>query len=263
MVQLSDTHISTPGGRLFNGVDSAVQLQKAIDWILSAHTPVDAVLISGDLTQDGHLEQYQYLRQLLSPLAALLPIYLVLGNHDHCRNVQQVFFDYPGIDQTRIQNYLQYSVAIGSYQLVVLDSLQMGDDQGHLSPERLAWLSQVLRMTHGKIMLAVHHPLISVGNVVMDKMRLYEHGALGDVIEKHTSVELIVSGHIHRTIFSRFRNIPVVICPSTAHQYPVDLTSANAKVLSPEAPGFLLHQQGVGGLVTHLIPLSNYFPLEQ
>jgi 3',5'-cyclic-AMP phosphodiesterase len=75
LAQLSDTHICVPGGRLFNGVDSATQLQKALDWLLSEQIRLDAVLISGDLTQDGRVEEYRHLRQLLSPIAHKLPVY--------------------------------------------------------------------------------------------------------------------------------------------------------------------------------------------
>jgi len=257
--QLSDTHICVPGGRLFNGVDSATQLQKALDWLLSEHIRLDAVLISGDLTQDGRVEEYRHLRQLLSPIANKLPVYLVLGNHDHYANFMEVFADYPGVSQTLGSQSLQYRATLGNYQLVVLDSLEPGDDQGHLNDERLQWLDETLQASSAPCILVIHHPMIDIGNPLMDQMHLYESAAFGHILEKHKHVRRILCGHIHRTIFGSFKNIPVIICPSTAHQYPINLTRSTAKILSREAPGFLMHTQIAGEhIVTHQIPITAF-----
>ena len=50
---------------------------------------VDAILLAGDLTTYGELEQAQLLAELLRPLET--PAYAVLGNHDwHCGQVEQI-----------------------------------------------------------------------------------------------------------------------------------------------------------------------------
>jgi 3',5'-cyclic AMP phosphodiesterase CpdA len=259
LAQLSDTHICVPGGRLFNGVDSATQLQKALDWLLSEHITLDAVLISGDLTQDGRLEEYRHLRRLLTPIAQKVPVYLVLGNHDHYANFIEVFADYPGVSQTLSSQSLQYTATVGSYQLVVLDSLEPGDDQGHLNVQRQQWLDETLQASTAPCILVIHHPMIDIGNPLMDQMHLYERAAFGDIVVKHQHVQRILCGHIHRTIFGSFKNIPVIVAPSTAHQYPINLTRNSAKILSREAPGFLIHTQIEGGhIVTHQIPITAF-----
>jgi len=259
IAQLSDTHIRKPGIPLFNGVDSNTQLQKAIDWLLSDQLSINAVVISGDLTQDGLVEEYQHLRQLLTPLAKQMPIYLALGNHDHFENFIQVFSDYPGIAQTRVQDALQYRVKIGNYQILILDSLEAGNDQGHLNPQRLDWLNQQLQSTTDKTVIVIHHPMIDVGNPLMDDMHVFESEAFGQIVEKHQHIELILCGHIHRTIFGKFKQVPVIIGPSTAHQYPINVTHASAKILSKEAPGFLIHTCIDGkSILTHQIPISPF-----
>jgi 3',5'-cyclic AMP phosphodiesterase CpdA len=259
IAQLSDTHIRKPGIPLFNGVDSNTQLQKAIDWLLSDQLSINAVVISGDLTQDGLVEEYQHLRQLLTPLAKQMPIYLALGNHDHFENFMQVFSDYPGIAQTRVQDALQYRVKIGNYQILILDSLEAGNDQGHLNPQRLDWLNQQLQSTTDKTVIVIHHPMIDVGNPLMDDMHVFESEAFGQIVEKHQHIELILCGHIHRTIFGKFKQVPVIIGPSTAHHYPINVTHASAKILSKEAPGFLIHTCVDGkSILSHQIPISPF-----
>jgi 3',5'-cyclic-AMP phosphodiesterase len=259
IAQLSDTHICAPGQLLFNGVDSAIQLQKAIDWLLQDQVSIQAILISGDLTQDGKLEEYQHLRKLLEPLKQKMPVYLVMGNHDHYHNCQQIFFDYPGLLHINSTIGLQYEFHLGSRRFLILDSLELGIDQGHLNSDRLAWLENKLQQSMDRTVIVIHHPMIRIGNSLMDEMHLYEVEAFGKIVESYDHIEMILCGHIHRTIFSRFKNIPLVICPSTAHQYPVNLTHALAKKLSSEAPGFLIHQQlAEGQMVTHQIPISGY-----
>jgi hypothetical protein len=101
--------------------------------------------------------------------------------------------------------------------------------------------------------------MIHIGNPLMDQMHLYESVAFGNIVKKYKHVQRILCGHIHRTIFGSFKNIPVIIGPSTAHQYPINLTRSTAKILSQEAPGFLIHTQIEGGhIVTHQVPITAF-----
>src|SRR5919197_5577686 len=50
---------------------------------------VDLVLLAGDLTTYGELEQAELLAEICRPLR--VPIYAVLGNHDwHCNQVPEI-----------------------------------------------------------------------------------------------------------------------------------------------------------------------------
>jgi Icc-related predicted phosphoesterase len=50
---------------------------------------VDAILLAGDLTTYGELEQGQLLAEIVRPLGT--PVFAVLGNHDwHCKEVEQL-----------------------------------------------------------------------------------------------------------------------------------------------------------------------------
>jgi hypothetical protein len=220
IAQLSDTHIRIPGTPLFNGVDSTIQLQKAIDWILSDQLSIDAVIISGDLTQDGHVEEYQNLRHLLSPLATQVPVYLALGNHDHFENFMQVFSDYPGIAQVAVQDTLQYRAKIGDYQFLILDSLEQGNDQGHLNPQRLDWLNQQLQSSTDKTIIVIHHPMIDIGNPLMDEMHLFESEAFGQIIEKYqhyfvkifnNNIPKLQSNNLKAYLDIQYNNMDIII----------------------------------------------------
>lgn len=68
-VQLTDTHI-LPEGELMHGVvDTAAHLAAALDMIERSGTPVAALLLTGDLTDDGAPAAYRRLRGLVEPAA--------------------------------------------------------------------------------------------------------------------------------------------------------------------------------------------------
>src|SRR5919205_1695652 len=50
---------------------------------------VDAILLAGDLTTYGELEQGELLAEIVQPLST--PVYAVLGNHDwHCGEAERL-----------------------------------------------------------------------------------------------------------------------------------------------------------------------------
>ena len=58
-------------------------LERCVRKILSLPRVPDAVVVTGDLTDHGTLEEYGLLGELLSPLT--MPVYLGVGNHDDRR----------------------------------------------------------------------------------------------------------------------------------------------------------------------------------
>ena len=68
ILQISDTHI-LPEGQLVSGrLDTAGALARLVDRISSIHDQIgsiDALLVSGDLSDDGSAESYARFRKLL------------------------------------------------------------------------------------------------------------------------------------------------------------------------------------------------------
>ena len=62
VVQLSDTHIVEEGQLCLGLVDTAGFLERAVDAVLALDPRPDAVLVSGDLVNEGRPAQYANLR---------------------------------------------------------------------------------------------------------------------------------------------------------------------------------------------------------
>jgi len=82
VAQLSDLHICAE----WEGVDPALQVERVVEAIRTLPNPVDAVVVTGDLADDGGAENYRRARQLLERLGA--PFHVLPGNHDDRRRLR-------------------------------------------------------------------------------------------------------------------------------------------------------------------------------
>ena len=257
LAQLSDTHVVRKNSVLGNGIDSNQALRAAVYQLIKADD-IDAVLLSGDLVERGEIYEYFELRNILDPLMGLKPVYLMLGNHDTRDNFLGLFRDYPFINQANNSWGVQYSVSLtDTYALIVLDTLKEGRHAGYLSADKLIWLERTLERHRDKnVLLAMHHPMIDVGNPMMNQMNLVNQSDLSAVLQKHKNITRILCGHIHRDLVGTFGTIPVQVCPSTAFAYPADLNEANVDQLCRDDPGYLVHEIIDGMLTSKRHPLD-------
>ena len=92
LVQLSDPHIVPKGELLLREIDTARFLREAIEHVNRLDPQPDLVLLTGDLVNEGHPEEYEHLRELLGALRA--PFHLVPGNHDLTAVLRDTFPDH-------------------------------------------------------------------------------------------------------------------------------------------------------------------------
>jgi DNA-binding LacI/PurR family transcriptional regulator len=67
----------------------------AMTRLLDRSPQPDAVLVTGDLTDDGDPRSYARVRELLAPLA--VPVHPIPGNHDDRDALREAFADHPGV----------------------------------------------------------------------------------------------------------------------------------------------------------------------
>jgi 3',5'-cyclic AMP phosphodiesterase CpdA len=248
LAQISDLHFLPKGALAFGRVDVAGCLERAIDHLLALQPRPDAVLITGDLTNDGDAAVWTELRATLARLEA--PIFPLPGNHDERELMRAAFAD---LGLFRAGGPLCFATDLGPLRLIGLDSLIPGDPAGRLGPEQLAWLDARLGEQPGKpALVALHHPPFRTGIDHMDAMRLEDGDALAAVIGRHVQVERVLCGHVHRSVQRRFAGTIAQIAPGTAHAVQLTLAGAPSRwILEP--PGVLLHEWRDGqGLVSHL-----------
>ena len=259
VAQITDMHLSTPGSRTDRLFRTADHLERAVDHLNALVPRADVVLATGDLTDQGRVEEYERLRAILERLA--MPAYLIPGNHDDRENLRKVFDHHPYLDCDG--SFIQYAVDDWPLRLIALDTLAPGKSRGRLCATRLAWLgARLSEATERPTLIFMHHPPFATGIISMDGMGLDGIEALASVIHRHPQVERIVAGHVHRPIVRRFAGTVACTCPATAHQVALDLPPQARLALVMEPPACMLHvwlgeQQG---LVTHVSLIGAHYP---
>lgn len=249
LVQLSDLHI---GGNE-NGLDPIPRLEAVLEAVRSLPNRPDAVLVSGDLTDDGAAGGYQVAREMLARLE--VPLHVIPGNHDDRRQLREAFGLPGGGDEP-----VNYSARVGELRLIAFDSIVPGQDPGDFPSEQLRWLDQALAAEpEAPTLLALHHPPLSTGIAEWDAINLSasQRRALGDVIADHPQLLGIVGGHLHRVAASTLAGRPVFAAPSTYWQVRPDFEQGDEYQVV-DSPGFAIHALREGELYSQAesVPFS-------
>jgi 3',5'-cyclic AMP phosphodiesterase CpdA len=262
VAQITDMHILA-AGKLFHSpnratppgadpnwsrIDTAAHLARAVATLNALKPRPDVTVITGDLVEHGNADEYANLRALLAPLA--MPSFVIPGNHDSREGLREAFADAGYFPAT---GFLQYTVEGHPLRIVALDTHIPGDADGELCADRLRWLDATLKAQPSKpTVVLMHHPPVSTGIEHMDRHALRNPAALAKVVGRHSQIERILCGHLHRTIDRRFAGTVAGTAPATAHQLVLDINPGAPAQFIFEPPGYQLHLWRDGhGLVTH------------
>ncbi|WP_027799909.1 phosphodiesterase [Paraburkholderia dilworthii] len=251
LAQISDLHIKRPGALAYRRVDTAAHLARCVAALNALVPRPDAVIMTGDLVDQGDPQQYEHLKTLLAPLE--LPYLLLVGNHDDRAALRAAFPDRAELHGGG--EFIQYAVDVGALRIIALDSLVPGQSGGTLCDARLAWLAAQLDAASGKpTVVALHHPPFACGIGHMDDLRLDPIAAdkLAALIVRYPNVERVMCGHVHRPMFVRFGGTIASAVPAPAHQVALDLREDAPSAFVMEPPAYALHRYDPAtGLVTH------------
>lgn len=243
LLQISDTHL----GADWHGVDPDECLLRAVEAILEMPQRADALVISGDLTQNGTPEEYARVRELVAPLD--LEPHVLPGNHD-LRGALREAFGLPGDGE----EHASHAVDLGPLRLVCLDSIIPGAEAGALDEGRIEWLEATLAAEREQpTVLAMHHPPLSTAIPSFDAIGLAPEWrqALAEVLARHPQVTRVIAGHVHRPIVAELAGRAVLSIPSTYLQAALTFEPAPIE-MSADPPGFAIHALRDGALTSHV-----------
>ncbi|MEM8876356.1 MAG: phosphodiesterase [Pseudomonadota bacterium] len=261
IVQLTDTHIVAPGRKAYGMVDTARALQRTIKHInaLPAVTDgIDAVILTGDLTDHGTAEEYEHLLALLQALVP--PIHVVPGNHDTREAMRDALSATTSLPES---GPLNWHVPFSDFDVIGLDSLVDGHAHGELTKDTLDWLGDRLDELAGRpMLLALHHPPFDTGILDMDRQKLKHPETLLEVARRSAGPVQIICGHVHRHIITMIDGFVAMIAPAPAHAVTFDQRPAEPATLTFEPGAVLIHewrqQDGAGHFLSHLSPFGPF-----
>jgi outer membrane protein assembly factor BamB/predicted phosphodiesterase len=185
---LSDTHI---------GSETAADDLRASVRDINATPDLRFVIVSGDVTEYGSLEQFRLAKQILSGLN--IPCHLVPGNHD-CK-----WSESGATDFARVFGADRFQFEYGGYRFLGLHQgpvMKMGD--GHWAPQDVRWLEETLAKLPDKnqpLVFVTHYPLddgIANWYVVLDRLKRY-------------NTQVVLCGHGHANKPFDFEGVPGVM----------------------------------------------------
>ena len=258
IAQITDLHIKPKGRLVYGRFDTTRYLAAAVDRLNGLSPRPDIVLVTGDLVDAGSLEEYGRLRCELDRLGA--PYRLIPGNHDARATLRESFADHAYLRGD--PDFCHFVEEGWPLRLVGLDSLDPGRVDGLMCEARLAWLDRVLRAAPAApTVVFIHHPPFTTGIAHMDALPMRGAEGLAAVIRAHPQVERVIAGHVHRAMSLRWAGTVCSTCPSTAHQFALDLDPGLPARWTSEPPGFHLHHWRPGaGLVTHAATIEPFAP---
>ena len=255
IAQISDLHVGKPGELAYGRFDTARRLERCVRHLLERRPDPDVVLVTGDLVDAGSQEEYRRLRELLAPLR--MPLYFIPGNHDDRDALRSVFSDHAYLGPLGAPAC--YCLSGYPLRLIALDTTVAGDTGGALDAPQIAWLEEQLDAAPREpTLIFMHHPPFETGIARMDAIGLGATGAaqLGKVLSRHSQIELVTCGHVHRSIQVRWHDTPLSVCPSAVFQYELNLDGPGLQPSPDEPPAYQIHYWNGQRLVTHTVAVD-------
>ncbi len=217
IAHLSDTHLTSTGVR-YNGVlDADAALDRAVAVLaraVAAGRLIDAVVVSGDLTDTGDPAAYERLAAAIGAIAGTggpIPIYAT-GNHD-----VRAAFHANLLGRSATGPILQVH-DVNGLRVIVLDSSIPGAGHGRLTTAHLAELRAELATpaAAGSIVVLHHAPLPPPSPLLSYfALETSSRTALSQAVGG-SDVRLILAGHHHLAQSAMLGSVPVAVAGSTA-----------------------------------------------
>jgi 3',5'-cyclic-AMP phosphodiesterase len=186
LVQLSDLHI---GGAYFK--------QEIFDTIINEvnnKLKLDVILITGDLTDEGLITQFEQANVEIKRLKDVCHNVIVLpGNHDYRHTGYLLFKKFFPFYPSNV--YIFESTLI-----ITLATARPDRDEGEVGHRQNLWLAKVLgdkKYNNKTKIVAMHHHLVGVPDTGTDKIIIVD---AGDILRTclQYNVDLVLCGHKHR-----------------------------------------------------------------
>ncbi|MCZ6641499.1 MAG: metallophosphoesterase [Gammaproteobacteria bacterium] len=205
VLQITDCHLLSETGKRLLGVDTEDSLRAVLSQAVSEVTP-DVLLVTGDIAHDPSLDTYSRFTALVREYFSG-PMLCIPGNHDLWTPMRSLLSEPSRMD-------------LGGWRLIGMDTHVDDDVAAHLRASDEELLREACATADGThLLIACHHPPISLECSWIDKHRIPDGDALLGWLSEHTCVKGMVFGHAHQTVDASFKHITLMGTPSSCFQF--------------------------------------------
>jgi len=191
LVHLSDIHV---GSQFQDSVFD--QVVKEVNELKP-----DVVVITGDLTNEGLLKEYEKCKKLISQLNCK-KIISISGNHDYRNSGYLAFKKFFPFETV---NTFGKDVII-----ITIGTARPDRNEGEVGYRQNLWLERTMQKYEDRVkILAMHHHLVGIPDTGSDRVTVID---AGDVLRTilDTKVDLVLCGHKHRPWIWNFKDLSIV-----------------------------------------------------
>lgn len=232
VVAWADPQLSNYMAKRFQPLDAACED------LANAGEGVDALLIAGDIAENGLICEYEYITQKLAD-ANVGAFMMAVGNHDvRLRYYKNTVKNFTGFannlnasygDPDFVMDSLHYTYEINGYKFIVLGTDRTEFEESYISDEQLNWLDSELAdaTAKGKPAFVVCHQSLKLTHGLPDTWNSPSEtaGSVGEqsdelkaIMNKYNNV-IMISGHLHTGLgqytYEKIGNFHSVNLPST------------------------------------------------
>ena len=190
LIHMSDLHL-TEKGKIIWGTDTMAHFDRAIDDIRHMDD-IDAIIVTGDLSDDGSLWSYQYADKRFASIE--IPTYCCPGNHD---SLKTMLCDFRPAFISFLPTFCLEGWKIILANTVVPDEANqsLNKSRGFLSDDWLLRIEEELKEGLPTI-IAMHHPSQEPGGW-LNRRLLENRSVFNDMITNYPNARLVLYGHTH------------------------------------------------------------------
>lgn len=211
LLQLTDCHLKASPEGLVKGWPTRRSLDVAVEAALARFDGLpDAILATGDISQDGSAESYDHFRDRLAGLG--VPVLCIPGNHDDPGTMAAACsgppFSFCG------------DAAFGDWRIVLLSTWDGDRGGGRLGTRELERLGATLAAAReGHALVVLHHHPLPVGSRWLDGVALDDAARFLEVVDAADRVRGVLWGHVHQVFDDRRNGVRYLGTPSTCFQF--------------------------------------------
>lgn len=160
----------------------------------------DMAIVTGDLTENGLISEFEIAAKELKKLKAKKIIYLS-GNHDYRSTGYLLFKEYFPFSQV---------TETDDAVIIILSSARPDRDDGEVGHRQNIWLERTLEKFKDKMkIVAIHHHIVPVPDTGADQITIVD---AGDVLRSlvKSRANLVLCGHRHRPWQWKIEDMPVI-----------------------------------------------------
>lgn len=212
IAQISDTHICQPDSDEPHAHERISSLEAFVAHVGNMDETPDLILHTGDVAQNGKLEEYAIVKSIMDKLD--IPVFFALGNRDLGANMMEGL---GGGGVKLVDGFLIYSIDAFPVRFIAMDTQKRESRIGTTCSVRLGILEKLLEeKPDTPTAIFMHHPAFEVPTsqypFQFDDPLLAE--AFLRLVARHEQVVHLFCGHMHRQYSLQLKTCQASLVPS-------------------------------------------------